>query len=411
MYDVVVIGAGASGCYAAIVAAKAGSKVLILEKNEQILKKLFATGNGKCNFTNEMQDESCYRGNLTLYRDVYSQYGKQQILQDFYEIGIYPKAKKGYYYPNSEQAGSVVTALSDELYRLGVQVITGCNIAEIIKNDRFFVIYTPKEEIKASSIIISCGLLAAPKLGSDGSLFELIKDFGHSFVPIVPALCPFYCEGMDFKRVSGVRSMAKVMALIDAKLSAENMGEVQFTEYGLSGIPIFQISRYLSYGLYEHKKVEIEIELLPEIDEQKLNLELARRMDRIRSMNKRPIYSIALILNGLLPQKLSEEYAIYLQKQESKDITDEELKQKLIELLKHRCVKVLKPRSFEFAQVCAGGIMTEELDTRTLESKLVPGLFFAGEILDIDGICGGYNLQWAWSSGYVAGLNASTYRV
>ncbi len=398
-YDVLVIGAGASGMMAAITAARENKKVLVVEKLDKAGKKLLATGNGKCNFTNEKMSVDCYGGEKIFVESVLSQFSVSDCLEFFHSIGVYPKNKNGYYYPNSEQASSVVTALVETMDMLSVDVVYETFVTNIISKENKIVLQTNKGPFYGNQLIIATGLLAAPKLGSDGSLFELIKSFGHRFQPILPALCGFYCKGMQFKKISGVRATGTVTALIDGKRKAEDTGEIQFTDYGLSGIPIFQISRYLSKGLYHKADVKIMINLLPEWEESQIINELNHRKE-IRCNQ-----TASSLLNGLINQKLG---AMILEKANlDKDvfissITDADMK-RIALLLQNITVSVTKYRDFEFAQVCTGGISPEEIDVNTLESKLVPNIYFAGEVLDVDGICGGYNLHFAWATGYIAG--------
>ena len=398
-WDLVVIGAGASGMMAAITAARDNKKVCILEKLDKAGKKLLATGNGKCNFTNEIMHSDCYGGEKSFLEQVLQQFSVEDCLAFFHSIGIYPKNKNGYYYPNSEQASSVNNALLYELERLGVRIVYETTVKEITSTQEEVCVWTDKGLFIAKSLIIATGLLAAPKLGSDGSLFDIIKSLGHRFNPILPTLCGFYCKGMKFKTVSGVRAHGTVYAYIDNVKCAEDTGEIQFTDYGLSGIPVFQISRYLSKGLYTKKQVEIKINLLPDFDINELYDEINYRRSIGAAM------PITALLNGLVHQKLAD--MIFDKVGIDKDlyassVSVEEMS-KIINLLQEIKVTVTNYRDFEFAQVCTGGIPTSDINHETLESKLVPNVYFTGEILDVDGICGGYNLHFAWATGYMAG--------
>lgn len=398
-WDMVVIGAGASGMMAAITAARENKRVCILEKLDKAGKKLLATGNGKCNFTNENMKVDCFGGDETFVNKVLDQFSVEDCLEFFHSIGIYPKNKNGYYYPNSEQASSVTNALLYELERLGVKVFYEVNVKDISANTEEVCVWTQKDCIIAKKLVIATGLLAAPKLGSDGSLFEVIKSLGHRFAPILPTLCGFYCKGMKFKQVSGVRSHGTVAAYIDGRKTTEDTGEIQFTDYGLSGIPVFQISRDLSKGLYAKHKVEINLNLLPQFKKQELIDEINFRRSIGASM------PIAALLNGLVNQKLSDmilEKAGVDKQVYASSVSDDEIV-KIVELLQDITVTVTNYRDFEFAQVCTGGIPTSDIDHDTLESKFAPNVHFAGEILDVDGICGGYNLHFAWATGYIAG--------
>ena len=398
-WDLVVIGAGASGMMTAITAARENKKVCILEKLDKAGKKLLATGNGKCNFTNANMQSTCFGGDEEFVKHVLEQFSVEDCLEFFHSIGVYPKNKNGYYYPNSEQASSVTNALIYELERLGVKVSYESVIKEIATNENEVCVWTDNGCIITKKLVIATGLLAAPKLGSDGSLLDIIKSLGHRFEPILPALCGFYCKGLKFKQVSGVRAQGTVAAYIDGRKIVEDTGEIQFTDYGLSGIPVFQISRHLSKGLYAKRKVEIKLNLLPQFKQEELIDEINYRRSIGNAM------PITALLNGLVNQKLSEmilDKAGVDKQLYASSVSVSEMS-KIAELLQNITVQVTNYRDFEFAQVCTGGIPTSEVDHRTLESKLVPNVYFAGEILDVDGICGGYNLHFAWATGYIAG--------
>lgn len=399
-FDLLVIGGGASGMMAAITAARKQQRVCIIEKLDKLGKKLLATGNGKCNFTNDLMNTDCFGADKTFMEQVLHAFSVQDCLDFFHSIGIYPKNKNGYYYPNSEQASSVVTALQKELQKLGVSIVFEANIKEIVPQEHNVDVETNKGSFSAPKLIIATGLLASPKLGSDGSLFPIIKNLGHSFQPVLPTLCGFYCKGIPFKKVSGVRTQGTVSAIINGQDLAADTGEIQFTDYGLSGIPIFQISRYLSKGIYENSKVEIRMNLLPDFDKVQLINELNYRKSMFGEQ------TVEYLLNGLLNQKLSN---MILEKAHlNQDIlifslTDKEL-DNIAYCIQNLKVKVTNYRDYEFAQVCTGGIPLSDIDTKTFESKFVKNIFFTGEILDVDGICGGYNLHFAWASGYIAAL-------
>ena len=397
-FDVVIIGGGAAGMMAAITAARKQQTVCILEKLDKLGKKLFATGNGKCNFTNEYMQADCFHTEKKFIEDVLAKFSVQDCLDFFHSIGIYPKNKNGYYYPNSEQAASVVIALQNELERLGVTIVYELSVKEILPQDYEVLVTTDKGNFFGKNLIIATGLLASPKLGSDGSLFTQIKELGHRFIPVLPALCGFYCKGIPFKKVSGVRTQGTVTAVIDGKELASDTGEIQFADYGLSGIPVFQISSYLSKGVYQKSKVEIHVDLLPDFDKTQLIEELNYRKSVSREQ------TAGYLLNGLLNQKIAD---VILEKAHiERDVLIASLNQKEIEniayCIQNLNVKVTNYRDYEFAQVCTGGISLSDIELKTFESKLVERVYFAGEILDVDGICGGYNLHFAWASGYIA---------
>lgn len=394
-FDIIVIGAGASGLMVARTAAMQGKSVLILEQMEKCGKKILATGNGKCNFTNEYMEKDAFFGNEKLIENVLSHFSKEDCLSFFHEIGIYPKCKNGYYYPASEQASSITMAFERELKRLSIKTMYSVCVQKIIPKKNGFELKTADTTFFGKKVVIACGLLASPNLGSNGSLFSAIKELGHRFSPILPVLCAFYAKGLPFKKISGVRANGSVQAVINGKVVGEDIGELQFTDYGISGIPVFQISHYLSTALYEKKQVEVRINLLPHFTFEALMEELTFRNKFGRQ-----------ILNGLLHQKLADILLSDFKQDTSQGYTKKELKL-LANRLQNITVTIEKPRDFAFAQVCTGGISATEINLSTLESNYVKNLYFAGEILDVDGICGGYNLHFAWGSGYLAGLSAS----
>lgn len=402
MYDVIIIGAGASGLMAAAAAASKGARVTLLEHKDDIGKKILATGNGRCNFTNTDMSVNKFHGSKALIKNGLSQFNYADTIRFFKELGIPAYDNAGYIYPNSRQAASVVAAFRMELMRLHVDVKTGINITDIKPADdrTGYCIQTDKGSFKSKRLIIACGLTASPKLGSDGSLFRQIEALGHHIQKPLPALCGFSCDGLNFKKITGVRCDATVASLIDGQMTEQNTGELQLADYGISGIPVFQISSLMSRALDKGQMVEVIIDFLPAFSDDELNGYIKDRI--ITTTDNR---SLNEMLNGLLNNKLLLELihkSGVSPDKKGRLLTDDDCKS-LTRSIKHTAVSVKKPRGAEFAQVCTGGIYTKEIDVRTLESKIHPGLYFCGELLDVDGICGGYNLQWAWTSGYIAG--------
>lgn len=402
MYDVIIIGAGASGLMAAAAAASKGARVALLEHKDDIGKKILATGNGRCNFTNTGMSVNKFHGSKALIKNGLSQFNYSDTIRFFKGLGIPAYDNAGYIYPNSRQAASVVAAFRMELMRLHVDVKTGINITDIKPADdrTGYCIQTDKGSFKSKRLIIACGLTASPKLGSDGSLFRQIEALGHHIQKPLPALCGFSCDGLNFKKITGVRCDATVASVIDGQMTEQNTGELQLADYGISGIPVFQISSLMSRALNKGQKVEVIIDFLPAFSDDELNGYI-----KDRSITTTDNRSLNEMLNGLLNNKLLLELihkSGVSPDKKGRLLTDDDCKS-LTRSIKHTAVSVKKPRGLEFAQVCAGGIYTKEIDVRTLESKIHPGLYFCGELLDVDGICGGYNLQWAWTSGYIAG--------
>ncbi len=402
-WNLIVVGGGASGMMAAITAAGCGAHVLLLEQKEQLGKKLLATGNGRCNFTNADMELTHFHGEDALIQNALDCFSLEDTLNFFHKIGILPKQKNGYYYPNSEQAASVVSALEAELARRDVAVHTKAQVTKIVPLPSGFRVYTAEDSYVSDTVLLAVGLLAAPKLGSNGSFFDGIKELGHHFTPIVPALCGFYCEGTDFKAVSGVRAEGRITLYIDGEPKEAHCGELQFTDYGISGIPVFQISRLASAALKQNRQVQASLHFLAGMEKDELQKELLFRKEKLAEETAEQG------LNGLLAAKLIPailKKAEISHKTQMRKLSEEEL-ERLAAVLTDFTLDLTKARDYEFAQICAGGIRTEEIDIKTLESRYLSGLFFSGELLDVDGICGGYNLQWAWSSGFLAGKSAA----
>lgn len=407
IYDVVIVGGGAAGITAAVFAAEKKARVLILEHMETIGKKILATGNGKCNYTNRKQGVSHYRGEDPAFvLPVMEQFGFEETVAFFGELGIYPKEKNGYFYPASEQASSVLLVLKMRLRQLGVEIECGVGIRSIRQEKNGFVFETKTGDYYGKSCILATGGYAAKKTGSDGSGFIYAKNFGHHLSEPVPALVQLVAEKPFEKEMAGVRTIADVRIFADGKLLHHDVGELQLTDYGISGIPVFQVSRFAAKALKMGQKVTTELDLFPSMEKDELFLLLKKRFF---DNGKGKTAAEALI--GLFPEKLG---AVLLKrsaieaKRDTSGISEKELFA-LCKQIKQFRLNIEKTNKFDAAQVTAGGILTKELDSLTLESKFVKGLFFAGEIIDIDGECGGYNLQWAWSSGAVAGSAAADY--
>lgn len=402
MSEIVVIGGGASGLVSAIFAARGNNQVTILEHKDKIAKKILATGNGKCNYTNLNQKPEFYRGNDDSFaKKVLSGFDVNHTLKFFKELGIYPKEKNGYIYPNSEQASSVADVLGLELRRLRVRIYLNVDVQGIKKRNNKYCIFTNQDEYYADQVIIAAGGCASPNLGSDGSGYKLAKALGHKIIKPLPALIQLRSDAGYFKTLAGVRTEAKVRLYINGEFREEERGELLLAAYGVSGIPILQLSRYASRALDEKKKVHIIIDYLPAMKSDEILYLLLERMKRY------PERTMEEILLGLLNNKLA-----YIGLKEAGfdpaavcRSTGKNKLNTLVKQLKEWKVIITDTNSFEQAQVTAGGIDTKELNSKTLESNLSKGIYFAGEIIDIDGTCGGYNLQWAWSTGAIAGRN------
>lgn len=404
-FDVLIIGGGAAGMMAAVAAAMHGAKTVIIEHRDRVGKKILSTGNGKCNYTNELQDIAYYRGDdPSFVLPVMEQFGFRETVSFFEQLGISPKNRNGYFYPASGQASSVLDAFRMEMKYRRISVETDCEIINILNEQQGFCLTTNRGIYMARKIIFAPGLLAAPKTGSDGSAMPFIKAFGHHFSDIVPALVALECEESFFKQLAGIRTEAKISLWINDKKVSEETGELQLTNYGISGIPVFQISRFATKALKKKEKVTAKIDFLPVSGEEEIR-ELFHRRFHLFSHEKTACEAMNGLLNRKLNEVLLKEAHIPFEKKAEK-VSDQELVQ-LGKLCKNFCVSVTGNRSFDQAQVCAGGVLTKEINPKTMESRLTPNVYFAGEVVDIDGACGGYNLQWAWSSGFVAGTHAA----
>ena len=407
-----IIGGGAAGIAAAITAARNDrqAKVFILEQKDRIGRKILATGNGRCNLTNcqigSACVESCYRGeNLAAVDEVLRQFGYKETWRFFESLGLVMKTRGDYVYPRSDQAASVLELLNLELKHLGVEIHCGIHVQSVIREGKAFGIRAERS-FHADRVILACGGKAASALGSDGSGYPLAKTFGHSIAPVVPALVQLRVKAHPFAKASGVRTDARVTALIDGVPAEEDTGELQITAYGISGIPVFQISRHIALGLYQKKRAEVELDLLPEYTEEELSGLLAK------ITSNRTELTIGECLAGIFNQKLIprilEQAGVRMQTRVP------ELSRHKLKDIADRCKKIRltiqDTNGFENAQVCAGGVRMDEVDPRTMESKKRKGIYLAGELLDADGICGGYNLHWAWATGCIAGKAAVSSR-
>lgn len=408
--EIIVIGAGASGMMAAITAARSGGRVLLLEKLKKPGKKLLATGNGKCNFTNCRQERDCYRGEdpdfiWTALQD----FSQERVLGFFHEIGILPRARDGYCYPASGQAGSVVDALVRQLNQWGVALHTGETVQAVCpepegKAANGFSVLTDRESYHAKRVVLATGGMAAPVHGTTGDGYQFVRKMGLDIIEPLPALTSCVLKGVFSKEWAGVRVSGSVALFTRAgKALAQDQGELQMVAYGLSGIPVFQISRYAARALAQGDQPYLLMDIMPDYTPEKLEEELASRRERF------PKWTAVDALDGILPRRLAKvllkslgmDPGVSLRKWMDPDID------RLAKRMKGWKLGIAAVSGFDKAQVTAGGVLTNQLDPATMEVKSYPGLYLTGEILDVDGICGGYNLQWAWTSGYLAGRDAA----
>ena len=402
MTKIAIIGGGASGLACAIeiihtVKNQNDVSVTIFEKLTRVAKKLLVTGNGRCNLTNMNSAVSGYRGDTAFTEFALNKFTPEENISFFNRLGLYTRTEdEGRVYPLSNQASSVVDALRFECERLGVKTVcdyravhlktidTGVAQKIVINNrDRF------------DYVVVACGGKAAKVHGTDGDGYDMLKMFGHTIISPAPALVSLNCDNFT-KALKGVRSICKIDLLIDGEKALENYGEVQFTDYGLSGIPIMQLSRFVSVSPSDN--IEIQLDVTPDFTKEQIReyLKSRRNVDTGLCENL-----LGGIMNKQLCISLLKECGVAVNSRVN-NLTASEL-EKIAEIIKCWKIKVKNSRSFDYAQVTAGGVDCKEFFPETMESRFVKNLFCCGEVMNVDGDCGGYNLQWAWSSGRLAG--------
>ena len=391
---VCIIGGGASGMTAAVLAAREGAAVTVLEHNDKVGKKILATGNGRCNLTNLYQAPACYHSSEPEKAwEILQQFDVQQTIRFFSELGLYTKNKNGGLYPFSMQAQSVRELLEMEARHEKVKIKCKEHVKEIrlsLNGDAAFQIVTETWTYEADAVILACGSKASLVEGADGSGYELAKKLGLSMKKPLPALVPLKGKGNYFSKWAGTRTEGKISLFAAGRLVEEASGELQLTEYGISGIPVFQVSSPAARLLEEGISLTAVLDFMPDFEEQAFAEFIKSRQ------SKCPYKNVKELLLGIFPKKLVEVLA------EGKPDMET-----LIGRIKRFPVKIKGVKSMETAQVCSGGVLLSNINPKTMECCQIPGLYLAGEILDVDGICGGYNLQWAWSTGACAGIHAA----
>lgn len=406
-HTVAVIGGGASGMTAALCAAKGGAEVCIYEKNDRVGKKLLATGNGKCNFTNLLLEENSYNGGgKEQIHKILESFSPRDCIAYFESMGMLAKEKNGYLYPASEQASTVLDLLRMQLGFYGVCVKTDCEIVRLCKENGEYRLFGyrdgKKESFSAEKVIIAAGSIAGIKNNGRSDPYGLLRTLKLPLVPVAPALVQLCCGESYLKAVAGVRLQACISLCIDGKPVCRETGEVQLTDYGVSGIPVFQLSRFAAYGLLEKRKVQVHINSLPGFtDEAYKSFRKNRRIQNgeqsaeeyFLGICHKKLIQLWLKLSGIRPGE------------KANDIPKEKM-EAMFGYFRDFPLTVEKTNSFSQAQVCAGGLAMEAVD-ENLQLHKYPGVYVTGELLDVDGRCGGYNLQWAFASGYTAGTHAA----
>ena len=406
-HDIIIIGGGASGLTAATIAKDLGKDVAIIEGTDRIGKKILTTGNGRCNISNSTIAFPYKTYHSTSDNNFFTTCLNNFSVEDsknfFLSLGLpIVELEKGKLYPQSLQASSVVDIFRFAIEEKDIPLYTDCKIKTIHKKKNF-ILSTNSEEFPSFScrkLILACGGKSAIKTGSDGSGYKLAKELGHSIIKPLPGIVQLKLDYPHLKALSGIKFEGKASLIVDDKIVREDKGEILFTDYGISGPPILQLSSEASRSLYKHKKVEISVDMMPELsfDEVDNFIQGHLGMFSYRSISS----SLIGVINKKLIPILLKDIGIQSIHTPCYDL-DWKYKSLLVQRLKKWTFKCTDTNGFNAAQVTVGGINLKEVNPNTLESNIVENLYFCGEILDVTGDCGGFNLQWAWSSGYLAG--------
>ena len=387
MSKVVVIGAGASGIIASL-KARENNEVILLDSNNKLGKKILITGNGKCNYFNTDININNYNtdsiDNLKNILD-----NKDIVLEYLNDLGIYPKIKNGYYYPNSNQASSVVEVFNNIINKSNIKVIYECKVNDIIKSDDSFIIKSNLDDIICDKVIVACGGCSYPKTGSDGSIFNILSKY-HTINNLLPSLVPLKLDFKYLKDWNNLRVDAKVELYINNNYVDSEIGEVQLTDYGISGIPVFNLSGKIVKNVKEN--VELKLDFLSDISDLKSFL-----IDRNKDNR-----TIENILETVLPYQLIDVLLRNINVDKNSYLDDNNVLL-VVGGIKNFKVRVIDYLDFDRSQVTSGGVSLKEINPNTLESLKVKDLYLVGEVLDVDGKCGGFNLGFAFISGYLAG--------
>lgn len=402
MKKVIIIGGGFSGLIAAIHAKNIDNQVMILERNNSCGKKILVTGNGKCNYHNSDQNINHYHTNSSNELDkIINETNIKNMLLFYKSIGIYPKIKNGYYYPYSNQAITVLNCLVKECEKKNIEIKNNSYVKEIIPTNDSFIVKTEDNNYQADSIIIATGSKAYPKLGSDGNGYQLLESLNHKIIKVLPALTQLKTYE-NIKDLSGVRSDVEISLIENNNYIKSKIGEVLFTDYGISGICSMQLSSFIARGLDNNKQEKVSINFIPSIAKNKDDFISFINIEKDLFNNRK----ISEILDSFLNYKVSnfilKKWHIDSNKNWNQ-LTDIE-KDNIISSLVSFELNITDTNSFENSQVCSGGVSLDEINLNTMESKVIPNLYVIGELLDVNGDCGGYNITFASITGILAGM-------
>ena len=397
----VIIGAGASGCMAAVSAAYRGDQVLLLDANDRIGRKIYATGNGRCNLTNLYMSAECYRsGGEEDLSAFFTRFDERDMMDFWTSRGIYLHDRQGYVYPRTDQASTIAEGFGKILDELHVNVETGQQAVSIeAVRDRFLIRTKKGDAFRADRVILACGGMAGPQYGCKGDGYRFAAKFGHTVAQPVPALVPLLCsEERILSAADGVRCDAAITLYAGEQKIFRERGELQMTKKGISGIPVFQMSGPAAAGLQKGHEMRVSIDFLPDLTPAAWEAEKQRRLGEERGKMMGTFF-LGLVNRKILDMVLRKRN---LQAEKKASKVDEAELVRILDMLRDFRLRIDGTGTFAQAQVTAGGVPLSETD-ENLQSRLQPGLYLAGELLDVDGRCGGYNLQWAMTSGWIAG--------
>lgn len=400
MCDIVIIGGGVSGIVSAIKSFNGRNRITILERNDKCLKKLLLTGNGRCNYFNDDTSISNYHSmREDLLDKVINSDNMSRILDFYNELGIIPKIKNGYYYPFSNQASTVRDALMFEVMKLGISIKYNYLVEKIEYSNNKFII---NDSIVCDKVIIATGSCSYPKTGSDGMGYDFLRKFGHNIIKPLPALVQLNSDFKYCRELSGIRSDVILSLYEDDEFISSSVGEVQLTDYGISGICTFNLSHFVTRGLDVGRKEVIKVNFLPFIKD--------NYMEWFNTYsNKHNDKNIYMLLCNILNYKLVKVIlkVCSIDNETYYNELDYNSRSLLIDNLTNFKFNIVSTKDFNFSQVCNGGVSLDEVNLSTFESLIVDGLYITGEVLDINGNCGGYNLICAVISGILVGDDLS----
>lgn len=406
MSRVLVIGGGPAGMMAAIAAARNGAEVCLLEKTDRVGKKMRITGKGRCNITNAADMQEIIKnipGNGAFLHSVFKAFDNQDVIQFFEDASVPTKVERGgRVFPVSDHADDCVNAMLHELHEAGVEVAVKSEVKHIVfhKQKVTGVQLKDGEILEADAVILAAGGASYPKTGSDGSGAELAKEAGHTIIPLLPALIPLESEEEWVAELQGLSlKNVHVDLLVDGEKTADAFGEMMFTHFGVTGPIILTLSRTAAFALHDEKEVVLELSLKPALTPEQLQ----KRVERDFELYQKK--SIKNAMHDLLPMRMIPiilDLAFIDPDKPVNQLTRAE-RFRIVNLLQHLTISISKTRPLDEAIVTCGGVSVKEVNPKTMESKIIKGLYFAGEVLDIDGFTGGYNLQAAFSMGYAAG--------